>query len=347
MAAEGRDRLAERPDIIGDGRRRGGGASRRAGRRFAVIPKVPGVVGALFFLTGVWLFYVNVVHERGGPGEGPSDYYSETEVHEEYGRKLTDGESAQVVRFGEPLFLGRTGRPAVEVYGTGVIREVTDFERAFPDDKLWAEGKDEGTMVATGPRGLGVVWGSRGVIDQVEGSRLIDRAGWFREQGLLVREGVNNTFALADMAASLDPMYWDRGLAVAVEKEAERLNWEYGGGVWGAWYVSTSRWICDEELDVALRMGSSLGCPDPVWNTELSNVWARASQVARKSYHLAKTDQLGKFLKRDFVADEELAEVRLGILEDLKKELVELRGAVLRVELLNSERGGEFLMVLY
>ncbi len=265
------------PDILLDNR---GRRPRLSGLRWLAGGFLSGKFGMVVLATflvigGVWLVYNRFFDEPAGLG-GAGIVLSN---HPEAGRSLTAQEAGSVARFGEPLYLGDSGRPVVKLDSTGEVRELTPLELEFPAGRV-VEQRGNGVLWAPGRLGWGVWWDGE---DAAEGARkhlYMDRIGWVTRQNEELARGLAGLEGGILGLANMDLEDWRGGQGRDLFAYVESYIAGYPDVSPGYWGDVGWKWVCDENLEEELRHGVSEGCPSEEVVGAISLVWMEMGVVA-------------------------------------------------------------------
>lgn len=280
-----------------------------------------------------------------GPWEAPEDYT----VNMEAGRVLRVGEVEVALAYGEPVELGVFGRPVVVHAGSGEERELTPLEVDFFEE----HGRDGLAGVELGvnrvvwnpgPQGWGMWWREEAVERFSEPELLFTRERWREKQE---RELQWLAYRLEEAALVLnrleDPLVRQRGIGAELAAVLDRMTDRYPSvrekrGV-GAWAAAPTRWVCDEELELALTGGITQGCPGLDYRVVLSEVWGSGGAVYQELARLARLlNYLDGLSTEEYFGSGDVPGVFFGLVDLLEVEMLNLAVSVGELRRLSAEQ---------
>ena len=223
------------------------------------------------------------------------------------GGDLNAVERLVAARFGRPHYLGDGGLPVIEVYHTGQIREMTEFEANFPSSQPlpvdYADPPDPapalrrynvpdrdypGIYFHPGPNGYGVWWHDPARDSLVSRVVVVDRGEWESRQIQRLGEALPALEELLLSFQDTDLASWDQDWAVSMQRETERLAERFVAGKHDEWAMVPYQYSCSIERELEITAGVTRGCPSPVLEQALSYLWARYGKVVHSLWALSR-----------------------------------------------------------
>ena len=304
-----------------------------------VVVSLMGLVGAI--IVGA------VADNRAEDLVGGGDSFAwEGDVHPESGRRLGFLEANDALRYGRPLYLGDEGRPVVENYATGDIREVTDLELEFPRGEVWAFDVERPASVYTpGPEGLGVWREHGGVTELLPPTVMVDCMTWSDRQRDYLQLALDDVgFALSHRESG-DVSVMDHEWGQRVEGITSAIRDKYAHGQVALWNAAPLRWSCDIELEEAVNSGVTEGCPSFQHVEALRGMWGQVGSVNERLWMLSRAFQLDVRKSEWAVGDVGVPEVQLEMVEGLQDAMAALVKKRLELLRVGNAEGVDLVLV--
>ena len=237
------------------------------------------------------------------------------------GQRLEAAEKQQARGFGEPLYLGESGRPVIEVRGTGAIREMTELEVSLLDTGAEPVEWRAGVLMTAGPRGFGVWWRDQGSSELGRVGGGLDRITWYREETLLLQAALDDLAGLMILMDETDVEAWDRKWGLEVERSAWDMHQYYAGGSPRFWRFAPDRWSCDDQLGQRLYQGVVKECPGLEHQTSLRLLWGQVGLVVESIRMLGRVAQLPESDGFGYSLDEARFDLQGRFLDRIYREL--------------------------
>ena len=317
------------------------------------VPGRGGAVAAGFVLLALvgWLVFLMTGGGRSlvGVEEFGWDVSSDYSGSELAGRVLRAEEVEMALAFGEPVELGVSGMPVVIHGVTGIERELTPFEVDFFEE--YGRGGFSGVPLGVnrvrwnaGPQGWGMWWKSEAIDRFAQPELAYTREGWRGKQELELQwagDWLSDAALVVDRLE--DPGVRVRGLGADLAAVLDRAMRRYpslqeGGGV-AAWGALPGKWVCSEDLELALSLGVTQGCPVLELQGVLGEVWGALGAVYLEMARMARLlNYMDGLSTEDYFRSGRVPSVYFGVVDLLEGEIVNLSTAVEKMRRLSVQR---------
>ena len=200
--------------------------------------------------------------------------------------------------------------PVVE-FSSGNVRELTPVEAEFESPFRFEEAGYGDVLWNPGPRGWGMWWEDQREREMLWAERVFSRLRW--------RDKQEEELGVAAWAVSLglamllyvDWEVWEVGIGEPLVHLMEWMEERYPLGERGYWSGVPGRWVCADQLEVALTQGVTQGCPGEEYEALLRESWVRLGVVADLLLGIGRVIQVADGMNTGELYDSEVRS-RLG-----------------------------------